>query len=160
MNKYQQKHTIRLSVRQRRQLEAIAHKGKHKSRDIKRAQVLLKSDQGLKDEDISASVEVSLRTVERIRQRFVKQGGLERALHDLPRSGQPSKLNDINEAKLVAIACSEPPEGRNRWTLELLQSRLVDDKVVTTISLNAIHEHLRERGIKPWREKNVVRADS
>ena len=154
------KHSVKLSVRQKLRLEDLVHKGRQKARDIKRAQVLLKSDEGMTDDEISESVGVSQRTVERIRQRFVKQGGLERALHDLPRSGQPSKLDDVKEAKLVAIACSEPPEGRDRWTLELLQTRLIDDKVVTTISLNSIHEHLRERGIKPWREKNVVRANA
>jgi transposase len=159
MHKNQQKHIVKLSARQKRQLENIISKGKHKSRDIKRAQVLLKSNQGIKDEDIVATVGLSSRTVERVRQRFTeKGGGLERAVYDLPRTGQPAKLDDVKEAKLVAIACSGAPEGRDRWTLELLQHRLIDDKIVNTISLNAIHQHLINRGIKPWREKNVVRA--
>ena len=159
MNKNQQKHIVNLSARQKSQVEDIISKGRHKSRDIKRAQVLLKSSQGMKDEEIVIAVGLSSRTVERVRQRFTeKGGGLERAVYDLPRSGQPAKLDDVKETKLVAIACSDAPEGRDRWTLELLQKRLIGDKVVTTISLNAIHQHLTNRGIKPWREKNVVRA--
>jgi transposase len=159
MNKNQQKHTIKLSASQKRQLQNIINKGKHKARDIKRAQVLLKSNQGAKDEDIAATVGLSLRTVGRVRQRFTeKGGGLDRAVYDLPRSGQPAKLDDAKEARLVAIACSDAPEGRERWTLSLLRDKLVGDKVVLKISLDTIHRQLTKRGIKPWREKNVVRA--
>lgn len=136
----------------------MAGKGKHKARDIKRAQVLLKSNQGMKDQDIAASVGLSLRTVGRVRQRFTeKGGGLDRAVYDLPRSGQPAKLDDTDEAKLVAIACSDAPEGHDRWTLSLLRDKLIGEKVVLKISLDTIHRQLTKRGIKPWREKNVVR---
>jgi transposase len=159
MNKNQQKHIVKLSVSQKKQLNAIISKGKHKARDIKRAQVLLKSNQGMKDENIVAVVGLSLRTVGRVRQRFTeKGGGLGRAVYDLPRTGQPAKLDDAKEAKLVAIACSDAPEGRERWTLSLLRDKLVGDKVVLKISLDTIHRQLTKRGIKPWREKNVVRA--
>jgi transposase len=159
MNKNQQKHIVKLSASQKRQLNDMVGKGKHKARDIKRAQVLLKSSQGIKDEDIATSVGLSLRTVGRVRQRFTeKDGGLKRAVYDLPRSGQPAKLDDANEAKLVAIACSDAPEGRERWTLQLLRDKLIGDKVVLKISLDTIHRQLTKRGIKPWREKNVVRA--
>lgn len=159
-NKYQLKHTIKLSDRQQRELEAIVSKGTHQARKIKRARVLLMSHDGAKDAHIAASTLLSIRTVERIRRRFAGEGGMERALEDDPRPGQPPKLDDDKEAKLVAIACSEAPEGRDRWTLALLQKRLLSDKVVSAISLNAIHEHLRRRGIKPWLKKNVVRAEN
>ena len=66
----------------------------------------------------------------------------------------------VKEAKLVAIACSGAPEGRDRWTLSLLRDKLIGDKVVLKISLDTIHRGLNKRGIKPWREKNVVRTDS
>ena len=113
----------------------------------------------MKDEDIAADVSLTVRTIERIRQRFTaKDGGLERALHDLPRSGQPPVLDDVKEAKLVAIACSDAPEGYDRWTLSLLREKLIGDKVVNWISLDTIHRQLTDRGIKPWREKNVVRS--
>jgi transposase len=110
------------------------------------------------DGEIAAQVGCDLRTVARIRKRYATEG-LDRALKDAPRSGQPPKITERIETRLVAIACSTPPEGATRWTLTLLQERLIADKLLTSISLNAIHEHLRERGIKPWREKNVVHSD-
>ena len=88
------------------------------------------------------------------------QGGLDRALYDAPRTGQPRKLNDKGEAYLVALASSDPPEGRERWTLELLQKKMVEDKKVASISDVCILSYLSNRGIKPWREKNAVRAEA
>ena len=159
MNKYQQKHIITLSNREEQQLHNITQKGKHNVREIKRAHVLLKSFAGMKDEDIAYDVDTSARTVERIRARYVK-GGIDRALYDAPRSGQPPKLNEKAEAHLVAIACSDPPKGRDRWTLELLRKQLIRDGKVKDISTVALWRRLKERGIKPWREKNVVYSHS
>jgi transposase len=161
MNKNQQKHIIKLSVQQKRQLQEIINKGKHKSRDIKRAQILLKSNQGIKDKDIAVLVGTSERTVERVRQRFTEEGGgLKKAIYELPRSGQPLKLDDAKEAKLVAIACSNPPEGASVWTLELLQRQLIKDRVIKGIGTATIWRSLKGRGIKPWLEKNVVHSQA
>lgn len=154
MNKYQQKHIIILSSQQERLLEDIIKKGKHLSCVIKRARVLLKSAHGQKDNDIAKDVLISVRTIENIRARYT-EGGIDRALYDAPRSGQPPKINDKIEAYLVATACSNAPEGYDHWTLELLQKQLIKDRKLTKISTVAIWEHLRQRGIKPWREKNV-----
>jgi len=158
MNKYQQKHIIMLSEQQKAQLQGITGKGKHNVRVIKRAKVLLKSAAGRKDVDIAESVEIGKRTIEYIRARFA-EGGLDRALYDAPRMGQPPKLDVQAEAHLVAIACSDPPKGRNHWTLELLQKQMMKDNKVKTISTVAIWNRLRKRGIKPWREKNVVYSE-
>lgn len=155
----QKKHTIKLSARQRHQLKNITTKGRHNARVIKRAQVLLASHNGSKDADIAAQVGVSVRTVERVRQRYTTDG-LDRALYDAPRPGAKRKLTDKAEARLVALACSEPPEGAQHWTLELLQKRLVKDGVVESISTVSIWQHLTDRGIKPWREKNVVHSEA
>ena len=144
-----------LSEQQKHQLEDITRKGKHNARVIKRAKVLLKSVAGWKDADIAKSVETGKRTVEYIRARFA-EGGLDRALYDAPRSGAPLKLDEKAEAHLVAIACSDPPEGSNHWTLELLQKRMIADGKVKDISTIALWNRLTKRGIKPWREKNVV----
>jgi len=158
MNKYQQKHIITLSRQQKVQLQNITRKGTHNAREIKRAYVLLKSAGGMKDVNIAMDVGVSVRTVERIRARFA-EGGIDRAIADAPRSGQPPALDDKAEAHLVAIACSDPPEGRDHWTLQLLQTKLIADKKVKTISTVAIWNYLQKRGIKPWREKNVVHSE-
>lgn len=157
MKKRQPKHIITLSNQEKNQLKEITRKGKHSARVIKRAQVLLKSESGLTDDEIASQINVVLSTVERIRYRF-SEGGIERALYDAPRSGQPEKLDAKAEAHLIAIACSDPPEGRDRWTLELLQKQIIKDKKVKTISTVAIWNHLRNRGIKPWLEKNVVHS--
>lgn len=156
MNKYQQKHIITLSNREELQLHDITRKGKHNVREIKRAHVLLKSFGGMKDKDIAENVGMTVRTIERIRARYT-EGGINRALYDAPRPGQPRKLDDKAEAHLVATACSDPPKGSGHWTLELLQEKMIKDKKVKTISTVALWKHLTERGIKPWREKNVVR---
>jgi transposase len=154
MNKYQQKHTIMLSEPQKTQLHTITKKGDHNVRVIKRAFVLLKSAEGWKDANIARSVDVGLRTVENIRARFA-DGSLHRALFDAPRTGQPKKIDDATEAHLVAVACSAPPDGYDRWTLGLLQARVKKDRK-KTVSTVTIWHRLRDRDIKPWREKNVV----
>jgi len=155
MKKHQAKHIITLSNQEKNQLKKITRKGKHSARVIKRAQILLKSESGLTDDEITIQINVAVSTVERIRYRFSK-GGIERALYDAPRPGQPEKLNAKVEAHLIAVACSDPPQGRTHWTLELLQKQIIKDKKVKTISTVAIWKHLRNRGIKPWLEKNVV----
>jgi len=134
-------------------------RGKHSVRVVKRARVLLQSAQGVIDKQIAEQVSYAVSTVERIRYRFFK-GGIERALYDAPRPGQPKKLDDKADAFLVATACSDPPEGSNRWTLELLQKELIKGNKIKTISTVTIWEHLNNRGIKPWLEKNVVYPES
>ena len=151
-------HTIQLSARERKQLRALTRRGSENARVIKRAQVLLKSHAGKTDQKIAEEVDVTVRTVERIRKRY-RSGGVDRALHDAPRPGATPVLDPKQEAYLVALACSDPPKGRKHWTLELLQKRLVRDGTVRSISYGTIYLRLRERGLKPWREKNVVHSE-
>ena len=155
MNKYQQKHTVTLSYRERRQLQDITGKGRSKAPTIRRANILLFSSQGKTDADIAAALEVTARTVENVRKRFVTVG-LNRSLYDLPRSGQPRKLDDKAEKHLIALACTDPPEGADHWTLVLLAERMVSDKKVKSISSVGLMHYLHRNDLKPWREKNVV----
>ena len=148
------KYIVKLSAREQRQIKGIMRKGTHQAQVMKRASVLWKSHQGMKDKDIAAHVGMSERTVSRVRKRYAIQG-MERALYDAPRPGQKPVMTDNAEAHLVAIACSDPPHGIHHWTLELLKERMLKDKVVSHISTVAIWHRLNERGIKPWREKNV-----
>ena len=152
------KYTIKLSARERRHLKGIMRKGTHQAQVHKRAAVLLKSDEGMKDDDIAHHVGMSIRNISRIRKRCVT-GGLDRALHDAPRSGAPATVTMAAEAHLVAIACTAPPVGATHWSLELLREKMLKDKVVEHISTVAIWHHLNDRGIKPWREKNVGDPD-
>lgn len=149
---------MQLSSRELASVQSIIRRGTHNARVSTRARILLWSHEGKSKAVIAPRLLVNMSTVQDVRDRF-REGGLERALHDAPRSGQPPKLDDKKEARLVAIACSDPPEGSVRWTLELLREKLLKDGVVDHISTVAIWHHLRNRGIQPWREKNVVRAN-
>ena len=156
-NKYDLKHKVDLAPKERELLRALTKKGKHHTRVIARAQILLKSDDGWIDADIAPVVGISIRTVESVRARYA-EGGCDRALYDAPRPGQPPKLDDKAEAHLIALACSDAPEGRAHWTLELLRERMVTDKKVS-VSTVALWKRLTRKKIKPWREKNVVHSE-
>src|SRR3979409_2433057 len=103
---------------------AMLSGGKHAARKLKRAQILLAADAGSRDEEIARTVAVGGSTVYRTKRRFVT-GNLERALSEEPRPGAERKLTGKEEALLVATACSTPPAGRARWTLDLLAGEMV-----------------------------------
>lgn len=127
---------IRLSTEERKQLKDIISKGSHPARVQTRARILLMaaersvssrggaSRRSHSNETIAEILQVSARTVSRIRQAFVK-GGLDPALYDQRRPGRPVELDGEVEAKLLMLACSSPPEGRSRWTLQLLADRMI-----------------------------------
>jgi transposase len=121
----------------------IVYNGKHETRKITRARILLLSSSGETDEEIVLALQTSLSTVRRVRIRFAKEG-LTAALEEKPRPGQPVKLSGSDEALLTAIACSEAPEGRSRWTLRLLADKLVELKVVPSISHVTIFNILKK----------------
>lgn len=152
------KHTIKLSKKEQQQLQDIIRRGTRNARIVIRAQILVKSHRGYTDEVIGEHTGASRRTIQRIRKRY-HDGDLKHALYEEPRPGAPEKLTPKAEARLVAIACTTPPEGVHHWTLGLLQERLVKEKAVSSITKVAIWYRLKERGIKPWREKNVVHSE-
>src|SRR3954465_14513747 len=118
------RYRVELSQIERDELTALLGGGKHAARKIKRAQILLAADAGCSDEEIARTVAVSGSTVYRTKRRFV-EGNLERALSEEPRAGAERKLSGKEEALLVATACASPPEGRARWTLDLLADAMV-----------------------------------
>jgi len=151
-------HTIQLSARERKTLRALIKRGTVNARVMKRAQIVLQSHAGRTDAAIAEGLDSTTRTVERIRKKYVKKG-LKATLIDAPRPGAKPVFNEKQEARLVAIACSTPPEEAIRWTIELLRDRLIKDGVVDTVSVGTIHARLTERGIKPWLKKNVVHSE-
>lgn len=116
------RYRVTLPTEERQQLELLVRGGTGAVRMIKRAQILLAADAGSTDEAIAHNVGVGTATVYRIKQRFVTEG-LERALHESPRPGAPRKLGPGEESLLIAVACSKPPAGRARWTLDCLRAR-------------------------------------
>ena len=145
------RYRVGLSQIERTELRALLSSGKHASRKLKRAQILLAADAGADDEEIARSVGVGGSTVYRIKRRFV-EGNLERALCDEPRPGAERKLTGKQEALLVATACASPPEGRARWTLELLAGAMVKLTEHKSLSHETVRRRLAENGLKPWRK--------
>ena len=146
------KYRVTLGASERAQLVAMVLGGKGAHRRLKRAQILLAADAGSTDADIAKNVVVGTSTVYRTKQRFVEEG-LERALSEAPRPGAERKLDASDESLLVAIACSGPPAGRARWTMQLLADELVRLTVHDTISDETVRRRLHELQLKPWLEK-------
>jgi transposase len=145
------RYRVELSHAERTELRALLSGGKQAARKLKRAQILLAADAGASDEAIAASVGVGGSTVYRTKRRFVL-GNLEAALSEEPRPGADRKLSGKEEALLVATACSNPPEGRARWTLELLADELVRLTEHGSLSRETVRRRLAENHLKPWRK--------
>src|SRR6185312_9941377 len=146
------KYRVTLDTSERAQLAAMVLGGKGAFRRLKRAQILLAADHGATDEEIARNVAVGTSTVYRTKQRFVEEG-LQRALSEFPRPGADRKLGVVDESLLVAVACSKPPEGRARWTLQLLADEMVRLTVHESVSADTIGRRLDELQLKPWQEK-------
>jgi len=138
------RYVVELTEDERAQLQAVGKKGKVVARRLRRAQLLLLAADGYTDTEIAAAVQGGVSTGERIRKRFVA-GGVEWALTERPRPGGTPKLQGKDEAFLIATACSTPPSGRTRWTLQLLADRLVASGVVETIADETIRRTLKKR---------------
>jgi len=116
---------------------------------------LLKADAGpdgpaWRDDAIVAALEVSRPTVERVRRRFA-ENGLEAALHHRrPSATKPRKLDGRQEAELLTLACSQPPQGHQRWTLRLLTDRLIELEVVDHLAPETVRQVLLQNELKPW----------
>jgi transposase len=137
------KYVVDLTAEERASLQQLLQAGSNRARRLTRARILLLAADDAIDEEIVSALKVGRSTVERTRRRFV-EGGVERALHDRPRPGKPRKLNGKQEAMLVALACSDPPEGWERWTMQLLAGRLVELKVVDAISDETVRLTLKK----------------
>jgi len=145
------RYRVELSQAEREQLTALLAGGKHAARKLKRAQILLAADAGASDEAIARSVAVGGSTVYRTKRRFV-EGNLAAALSEEPRPGAERKLSGRQEALLVATACSSPPAGRSRWTLELLAGAMVKLTEHEDLSRETVRRRLVENHLKPWRQ--------
>lgn len=145
-----EKHHVSLSDKERRKLVAIVTKGRHKAAYIQRAHVLLKSADGKTDAEIGQWLYISESTVRRTRLRF-SDAGLDAALEDVAPVEREPLLSDQQEGHLVALACSAPPEGRERWTLALLTRQLIADGVVDSISVETVRLLLQKNISNPGR---------
>jgi transposase len=136
-------YVVKLKGDERHALIQYLRKGKSSARSQTRARIILLSDEGLEDDEIVETLKVSKSTVSRIRKRYC-EGGLDFALHEKPRSGAPAKIDGKIEAQLTMLACSEPPDGRSKWTLRLLADKLVEMEVVESISRMSVQRLLKK----------------
>jgi transposase len=136
-------YVVELTDEQRSYLLDLLKKGEAKARTLTRARILLLSAEGKTDDFIEEALKVSTQTVRNIRKRFAEEG-LQAALQDRPRPGAERKLDGQQEAFLVALACSQPPEGREHWTMQLLADRLVELGVVDSISDETVRRVLKK----------------
>jgi transposase len=146
------RYRVELNERERAQLTTMLSGGKHAVRKLKRAQILLAADAGLGDEAIAGSVSVGGSTVYRTKRRFV-EGNLDLALSEEARPGAARKLSGKETALLVATVCSSPPEGRKRWTLDLLAGQTVQLTEHEGLSRETVRRRLAEDDLKPWHRK-------
>ena len=143
------KYIVTLTKTEQLELVKLIISGKYKNTKQKRAQILLACDQGeggksMKDEDIAKAYDVNVRTVERLRQRFVEDG-YEIALHGKPRPVNREKILDGRvESKLISLRCSDVPAGANSWTLRLLADKMVALDYVESISYESVRQILKK----------------
>ncbi len=145
---------IHLTCEQRQHLENLIHAGAAPARTQTKARILLltdrSQDQHRTDEEIAQALLCSKGTIGSTRKRFVA-GGFEAALYDRPRPGQTPKITGEVEAQLILLACSAPPQGQARWTLQLLADQLVVLGLVQSISVVAVYERLKKMSLSPGR---------
>jgi transposase len=145
------KYRVTLTEEERKTLEQLISRGKGAARKLLHARILLKADEnvGWSDERISEALDVSLSTIGRVRERFVEEG-LEVALErKAPQRVYQRRLDGAQEAHLVALVCSPPPEDRGRWTLQLLADKMVELDYVESVSKETIRQTLKKMNLSP-----------
>jgi putative transposase len=148
---------VRLSKGDRGKLNAILSGGVQAVRTVLRALALCGLDQGRSASQVAAEVRLTSKAVREIGRRY-EDGGLESALYERPRPGAAALLDDSQKQRIIAMVCSDPPEGRARWTVRLVAEEAVKRRLVPQVGRETIRRLLLHHDLKPWREKNVVRG--
>ena len=133
---------VRLAPEQRESLEQARDQPLSRKQQYRR-EILLRADEGDTDQEIADELGVHPATVRRVRRRFAEHG-LDAALNDRPRPGAPPKLDGKQEAKVIALACTNAPQGRDRWSVRLLARRAVELEVVETVSRETVRRVLKK----------------
>jgi hypothetical protein len=143
------KYRVTLTAEEREGLQALIAKGKASARKLAHARVLLQVDEaeakaGRTDEETAAALNLSVRTIERVRERFVEQGFAAALLPTPSKRVYARTFDGASEARLLALACGAPPEGKARWTLRLLAEQLVELQVLDTVSCECVRQTLKK----------------
>ena len=139
--------------------ETIRRRASTTGRLYQRARMLLRLHEGFGLTATAEEVGVALSTVQKIRDRYVEEG-LESALEDKPRSGQPPKCSPADEERIIAVACSAPANGASSWSIRLLLQEIKRREIVDDLSRETLRVIIERNELKPWLEKNVVRTGS
>jgi transposase len=148
---------IALKQRDRQQIDQLLSGGLQGVRTTLRALALRQMDKGQSTPTVGANLGLSAKAVWKIGRRYL-DGGLDQALFDAPRPGKTPVLDQQQQQRIIAVACSPPPEGRARWTVRLLTQEVIKQKLVPKVGRETIRILLESHDLKPWREKNVVRG--
>ena len=146
-----------LKAQDKKELKRMLSGGVQQVRVVLRALALLQLNEGLSAPKVSRSVQLTAQAIRTIAKRY-RQGGLERALYERPRPGHAELLGASDKQRIIAMVCSQPPEGRARWTVRLVAEEAVKRKLVPGVGRETIRILLQSHDFKPWREKNVVRG--
>ena len=145
---------IEISAKDRRELQSLLSRGVQQVRVVLRALALLQLAKGISAPRIAGFIPLTPQAIRKVGHRY-QEGGLERALYEKPRPGAAEVLDDNQKQRLIAMVCSNPPEGRARWTVRLVAEEAVKRKLVPRVGRETIRILLLSHDLKPWREKNV-----
>jgi putative transposase len=148
---------VRLKKRDREKVDEVLSGGVQPVRTVLRAMALSHLHDGKSTGEVAAMVRLTPKAVRQIGRRY-EDAGLETALYDKPRPGAAPLLDDTQRQRVIAMVCSDPPEGRARWTVRLVAEEAVKRKLVPPVGRETIRVLLLHHDLRPWREKNVVRG--
>ena len=146
---------IEVTTKDRKQLQKLLGGGIQQVRVVLRAVALLQLAQGVSAPRIAGMVPLTSQAIRKIGHRY-REGGLERALYEKQRPGAETLLEDSEKQRIIAMVCSDPPEGFARWTVRLVAEEAVKRRLVPRVGRETIRVLLLSHDLKPWREKNVV----
>ena len=138
------KYIVKLTHSEREKLRSMISSGKHSAKKLLKARVLLKADQGWKDQKIADSLDITTRTLENMRKQFVEDGFDNFLQGRYSQRTYFRKLDGKKEAQLITLACSEAPEGHERWTLKMLANEMVRLEYIDTISPDTVRRTLKK----------------
>ena len=150
---------IEVTTKDQRELKRLLSGGVQQVRVVLRALALLQLAKGVPAPHIARVVPLTPQAIRKVGHRY-RQGGLERALYEKPRPGAAELLDHSEKQRIIAMVCSDPPQGRARWTVRLVAEEAVKRKLVPHVGRETIRILLLHHDFKPWREKNVVRGRS
>jgi len=146
---------VKVTTKDQKELKELLSGGVQQVRVILRAVALLQLAKGVSAPRVSSVIPLTPQAIRKVGHRY-QDGGLERALYDKERPGAAQVLEESQKQRIIAMVCSDPPEGCGRWTVRLVAQEAVKRRLVPRVGRETIRVLLLHHDLKPWREKNVV----